>query len=117
MGATIQANIQNFKHESLAVRAGDTVVWTQRDSNTSHTTTSGIPLSPDFIWDSGSLSTGQTFIFSFNQLGTFAYYCRIHPSMKATITVIAAESSSGQSSPPKATPTSTGSGGDGSDGY
>ena len=104
-GATIQASIQNFAHQDLTVQVGDTVVWTQRDGVT-HTTTSGTSPNSDGVWDSGFLNQNQTFSRTFTQPGTFLYFCSIHPSMTATITVV---DSSSTPTPPTATPTSTGS--------
>ena len=106
-GETIQGSIQNFRHENLTVQIGDTIVWTQRDSTT-HTTTSGTPGSPDDVWDSEFLNNGQTFSFTFTEVGTFPYYCTIHPSMTAHVTVIEAGSSDTSSSLPEATPGSSG---------
>ena len=103
-GATTQASIQNFAHQDLTVQVGGTVVWTQRDSTT-HTTTSGTPGNPEGIWDSGVLSQNQTFSRTFTQPGTFLYFCSLHSSMTATITVTDA-SSTDTTSPP--TTSSTG---------
>ncbi len=86
-GATTQASIQNFAHQDLTVQVGDTVVWTQRDGTT-HTTTSGTPGNLDGVWDSGVLNQNQTFSRTFTQPGTFLYFCSIHTSMTATITVV-----------------------------
>ena len=106
-GETIQATIQNFSLEDLTVRVGDTIVWTQQDQTT-HTTTSGLPTVPDGIWDSGFLNNGQTFSFTLTEVGTFPFYCAIHPSMRATVTVIEAGSPDTTSPPPEATPASSG---------
>ncbi|MGH8975648.1 MAG: hypothetical protein ACRD0C_20885, partial [Acidimicrobiia bacterium] len=59
-----------FKPESLAVTAGTTVTWTQKDAGT-HTVTSGtvtqgtagVTTAPDGKFDSGSLATDATFKF------------------------------------------------------
>ncbi|MCZ6891443.1 MAG: ABC transporter substrate-binding protein [Chloroflexi bacterium] len=106
-GETIHATIQNFRHPDLTVRVGDTIVWTQRDSTT-HTTTSGLPTVPDGIWDSAFLNNSQTFSLTLTEVGTFPYYCTIHPSMRAIVTVVETGSSDTESSPPEATPGSSG---------
>ena len=110
-GETIQASIQNFRHEYLTVQVGDTIVWTQQDQTT-HTTTSGLPTVPDGVWDSEFLNNGQTFSFTFTEAGAFAYYCTIHPSihpsMSATVTVV--ETGSSDTTPPPAEATATSSG-------
>ena len=84
---TVDANIQGFRHVDLTVQLGTTVKWTNRDGP-SHTVTVGSNGAWDGTgFDSGSVSQGQTFEFAFDTLGTFAYTCKIHPSMNATITV------------------------------
>jgi hypothetical protein len=41
----------------------------------------------DNSFDSGNLSPGDTFRYTFEQLGELEYYCKIHPSMVGKITV------------------------------
>ena len=38
-------------------------------------------------WNSDQLLMGETFSHTFEQVGTFAYTCRIHPSMNGTVIV------------------------------
>ena len=57
------------------------MTWTNADS-TQHTATAG-----DGSFDSGTLAQGETFSQTFETAGTFDYICKIHPNMKATITV------------------------------
>ena len=38
-------------------------------------------------FDSGIMQTGQTFRYTFNNPGTFEYYCAVHPSMVGEIVV------------------------------
>ena len=80
-GAGGNLEIVDFSHRDLAVPAGTTVTWTNAGA-VIHTTTS-----KDGLWDSGVLENGQTFNFTFDQAGSFAFFCNIHPSMTATITV------------------------------
>ena len=76
-----------FSPNELTIPVGTTVVWTNQD-NVGHTVTAGSPTSPNpDLFDSGSLSSGDTFSFTFEEAGTFNYYCTIHPAMTATITV------------------------------
>jgi plastocyanin len=78
--------IQNFAFNPspLNVAVGTTVTWMNSDSAT-HTTTSdaGSAIS----WDSGALSTGSKFSFTFTQAGTYTYHCAIHSYMQGTIIV------------------------------
>jgi plastocyanin len=71
-----------FGPDALAISVGDTVLWTNDNSSPTHTSTS-----EDGLWDSGDIPTGSRFEHTFDEAGTFAYICTIHPSMTATITV------------------------------
>ena len=71
-----------FTPDDLTVSVGATVTWTNDDSGLAHTTTSS-----DGLWASGPIQPGDTFSFTFEEAGTFAYTCSIHPSMSGTITV------------------------------
>ena len=80
---TVDVSIQGFAFipQDLTVTHGTTVRWTNLDG-APHTSTSD-----DGIWDSGTLTTGQTYTFAFGPSGTYPYHCEIHPTMTATITV------------------------------
>lgn len=82
--ATGAVTIQNFAFSpaSLTIKKGETVTWTNKDSAPHQivSDTAGKFQGP-------SISSGQTYSFTFNETGTFAYHCSIHPMMKATITV------------------------------
>lgn len=70
-----------FQPGSLEVAAGTTVTWTN-DDPAPHTVTAA-----DGSFDSGTLASGATFSQVFDQAGTFAYACAIHPTMTGTIIV------------------------------
>jgi plastocyanin len=73
---------------TFTIPVGTRVTWTNNDPFT-HTTTSDATPTP--VWDSGFMSSGTTFSFTFNQVGVFPYHCVIHAlfqSMHGTITVI-----------------------------
>ena len=70
-----------FSPSSITINVGDTIVWTNYDS-ASHTVTSN-----DGTFDSGGISTGNTFSFTFTSAGTFNYYCAPHPNMTGSVTV------------------------------
>jgi plastocyanin len=71
-----------FGPAELFVSVGETVNWTNDEDGVGHTTTSD-----DGVWQSGTLNPGDTFEHTFEEAGTFTYFCSIHPSMTATITV------------------------------
>jgi len=79
----VQVKIINFSYDpaNLSVASGTTVTWTNEDS-VPHTVTSD-----DGVWDSGAIAPGGTFTYTFEQAGTFAYHCTIHPNMEASVEV------------------------------
>ncbi|MBI0584780.1 MAG: cupredoxin family copper-binding protein [Methanomassiliicoccus sp.] len=78
-------NIQNFAFDPtpLTVPVGTTVTWTNNDS-IAHTATS---TSGPASFDSGLLDQGETYSYTFEQAGTYDYYCTPHPFMQAQIIV------------------------------
>jgi plastocyanin len=76
----------------ININVGDTVIWTNRDSQP-HTVTSGIPSEgPDGKFDSSPnfsplWNPGQTFSHTFTEAGEFPYYCGLHPNMVGTVIV------------------------------
>jgi len=69
----------SFNPKILTINKGDSVVWTNQDSAPHNVGIGGS--------ESPILSNGQTFVFVFDNSGTFDYYCPLHPSMKGTIIV------------------------------
>ena len=63
------------------VALGTTVTVTNQD-DVSHTWTS-----EDDIFDSGSLSQGESFQYTFEEAGEYSFVCSIHPGMSGSITV------------------------------
>lgn len=78
--------IKNFAFDpvSLTVKTGTAVTWVNQDG-APHTIVSdaGSPVA----FSSDSLSTGNSYKFTFTQPGTYTYHCSIHPSMMGTIIV------------------------------
>jgi plastocyanin len=74
-----------FNPGTITVAVGTIVAWQNEDS-TDHTVTSDTG-----AFESGSLSKGQTFQFTFNTAGTFNYHCRFHSSMTGSIVVTGAQ--------------------------
>ena len=94
-----------FNPATIAVPKGTTITWTNEDA-VNHTVTTGTPppavapaasgASPaptpslskgDGRIDSGRIFATKTFAFTFNETGTFNYFCAVHPRMVATVTV------------------------------
>lgn len=75
-----------FVPATLTVQVGDTVTWTNTDTAPHDVTTTSGP----YPIHSTTLSTGQSWSYTFTTPGTYAYICSIHPDMHASITVNAA---------------------------
>ncbi|MFB5645134.1 MAG: plastocyanin/azurin family copper-binding protein [Nitrosopumilaceae archaeon] len=71
----------------ISVNVGDTVTWSN-DDTAAHTVTSGNPSDgPDGTFDSSLFMAGTTFEYTFDEAGTYDYFCMVHPWMKGTVTV------------------------------
>ncbi len=78
---TAQVLIKDFKFQpaEITINKGDTVTWTH-PGTASHTVKFADSESP-------ILKNGASYSKTFNQAGTFAYSCGIHPYMKGTVIV------------------------------
>ncbi len=82
--STLTIDIQGmaFQPASVTVKAGAKVTWVNRDG-APHTVTSmdSGPLA------SGTLNRGASYSMTFDDPGTYTYYCKFHPNMRASIIV------------------------------
>ncbi len=94
-GTAITIKLIAFTPADVQLPAGGTVTWRQDDVAT-HTVTSGrveqsggtAAAKPDGRFDSGNISKGQTFEFSFPEPGQYPFFCAIHPAtMTGLVTV------------------------------
>jgi plastocyanin len=85
-GAGFQQPGQVYFEPNLVTAAvGNTVSWTNDDEQI-HTVTSGTPTSgPDGLFDSGIMSAKASFHQTFDTVGTYDYYCIVHPWMLGTV--------------------------------
>lgn len=76
--------IQNFAFtpSTLVVAKGTKVTWKNNDA-APHTVTSD----SGNVLHSQTLSTGQTFSFTFTEAGTYNYHCSVHPGMTGKVVV------------------------------
>ncbi|MFA6526182.1 MAG: plastocyanin/azurin family copper-binding protein [Candidatus Buchananbacteria bacterium] len=83
--AALTRNIEmrnySFNSATVTINRGTTVIWTNFDS-----------APHDVVADNKSFSSslfgqGQSYSFTFTTIGTYTYYCSVHPSMKGTIIV------------------------------
>ncbi|WP_428327245.1 plastocyanin/azurin family copper-binding protein [Nitrosopumilus sp.] len=69
------------------VAVGATVTWSN-DDTAAHTVTSGnVNAGPTGVFDSGLFMSGATFEFTFENSGTYDYFCMVHPWMTGIIHV------------------------------
>jgi len=68
-----------FSPSKIIVSKGTTVAWTNNDSVTHKIMVN------DFL--SGNINQGGVFKYVFDDVGTYEYYCTLHPSMRGTIVV------------------------------
>lgn len=78
---TVTIEGMRFQPAALTVKAGDAVVWVNRDLFAHTATSSG----PGF--DSQSLSPGASWTFVAAGAGEFRYICTLHPTMKGVLRV------------------------------
>lgn len=79
---------QSFTPENLEVEVGTTVTWIN-DSSEIHTVTSGTGGEHDGIFDSGEVTPGEEYSYTFDETGTYDYYCipHLNVGMTGTVTV------------------------------
>jgi plastocyanin len=81
--ATVDITIENFAYvpADITVAPGTRVTWTNKD-DAPHTATS-----TEDKFRSEALDTGDKYSHVFEEKGDFAYFCALHPQMKARIRV------------------------------
>jgi plastocyanin len=68
-----------FSPSTLTINKGETVTWINEDS---------APHTIKFeTFNSDTFNKGESYAKTFNEVGSFNYYCSIHPSMIGTIIV------------------------------
>ena len=71
----------------ITVAVGTTVTWSNDDS-AAHTVTSGnVDAGLTGVFDSGLFMSGSIFEFTFDDAGTYDYFCMVHPWMTGIVQV------------------------------
>ena len=70
----------------ITIEQGDQVIWSNEDV-AFHSVTSGVYGNPNSLFDSGHLDPQQKFWFTFEEEGTFDYFCTLHPWMAGKVIV------------------------------
>lgn len=86
-GNTSAITIQDFAFEpaTAEVSAGSTITWTNEDGVT-HTVTAGSPGAAEGTFDD-SLDAGASAEVTFDEPGSYPYFCAIHPTMTGEVVV------------------------------
>jgi plastocyanin len=81
--AAAEIKIDNFSFgpQTVTVPVGATVTWINRD-DIPHTS-----VSTDGVFKSKVMDTDEKFSYTFTKVGTYPYYCTIHPKMTGTVVV------------------------------
>jgi plastocyanin len=82
---TVLVDDNTFAPTAIEIEAGTTVTWTWVGNNPHDVVAEGL-----FESD---LQTEGSFTYTFSEPGTVSYLCTIHPGMKGTVTVVAADTS------------------------
>jgi plastocyanin len=85
LNSKVEISIKGFAFDpsNITIKVGTEVTWTNFDS-APHNVVSN----PGTELASITLSKGDSWSHIFNTAGTYPYFCSIHPSMTATITVV-----------------------------
>lgn len=77
---TVSIDNFTFTPQSITVKVGDTVTWTNRDDIPHVVVSAG-------KFRSKALDTDNSFSFTFTKAGDYPYFCSLHPHMTGTIKV------------------------------
>jgi len=70
----------------ITIKQRSSITWLNDDS-AFHSVTSGFYGDPSDFFDSGYLDPHESFTFSFEEVGTYDYFCTLHPWMKGQVIV------------------------------
>ena len=70
----------------IVIDSGKQVTWVNEDS-AFHSVTSGFYGEPTELFDSGHLDPFESYTLDFDEVGTYDYFCTLHPWMKGQVIV------------------------------
>lgn len=84
----VNVDISNFDFQSpsIKIKPGTKVTWTNKDSARHDVMPE--QESPDFKGSGKLLAKGESYSFTFDKPGKYAYFCTPHPYMKASVEVV-----------------------------
>ena len=90
-----------FIPNPVTIPIGGTVTWDNSD-NAAHTATAGSAADgPSGVWDSSLIMAGGSFSFTFDEAGSYDYFCMVHPWMAGLVIV---EAEAAEEPEPEAAP-------------
>ena len=90
-----------FIPSPVTIPIGGTVTWDNSD-NAAHTATAGSAVDgPSGVWDSSLIMAGGEFSFTFDEAGSYDYFCMVHPWMAGLVIV---EAEAAEEPEPEAAP-------------
>ena len=76
-----------YSPADITINVGDTVDWINVDT-AAHTVTGGSPADgPSGVFDSSLVMASANYVFTFDDVGSYDYFCMVHPWMVGTVTV------------------------------
>jgi plastocyanin len=76
-----------YSPADITINAGDTVEWINVDT-AAHTVTGGSPADgPSGVFDSSLVMASANYAFTFDDAGSYDYFCMVHPWMVGSVTV------------------------------
>ena len=90
-----------FIPSPVTIPIGGTVTWDNSD-NAAHTATAGSAEDgPSGVWDSSLIMAGGSYSFTFEEAGSYDYFCMVHPWMAGLVIV---EAEAAEEPEPEAAP-------------
>ena len=90
LAVSIAGQATGFDPGASSVQVGTTVTWTNADTIT-HTVTD-----KEAQFDSFDIGPGDSWSLTFTEVGAFNYYCKYHPMMEGSVTVLSSQSADEQ---------------------
>lgn len=84
-GAVLVAGFR-FQPATIEVPVGTAVTWSNED-NIRHTATAGTPEAPEDTFDVDLPEVGSSGSHTFDEPGTYPYFCEVHTSMTGEVVV------------------------------
>jgi len=76
-----------YSPANIIINAGDTIEWINGDT-AAHTVTGGSPADgPSGVFDSSLVMASANYAFTFDDAGSYDYFCMVHPWMTGSVTV------------------------------